>query len=186
MSDVCRNCNGKIYRGSAGGGQTEDWFHDRAENGKHGMYRCDGKEYAQDNNWVHNWAVPEGIYGYWPSVVPGPFGKVTSNPTSAEGVRAKPVSPQRQLLLDAADTVDGERQDQYGNAEDSFATIAELWSSYINIGRPQSESIEITAKDVAILMVLFKAAREGNSPKRDNLLDLAGYAALAQRIEEKS
>lgn len=169
----CRNCGKEIYLSCNG-----EWFH--YHNGQNGkglfMTRCDGQFRKSNDNSAKEWAQPTRD---------GEASPVDHSSYTHPAV-TKPVSPQRQLLLDAADTVDGERQDQYGNAEDSFAVIAELWSSYINIGRPQSEQIEITAKDVALMMVLFKVAREGNSPKRDNLLDLAGYAALAQRIEEKS
>ena len=42
----------------------------------------------------------------------------------------------------------------------------------------------ITGHDVAMMMCLLKIARQTYAPKRDNLVDLAGYAALAQRITE--
>jgi hypothetical protein len=76
--------------------------------------------------------------------------------------------------LDEAKTVIcGERQDQYGNPEDSFALIADYWGTYLNL-----ESL--SSMDVAHMMMLFKIARcQGQKPKRDNYVDLQGYAAIA-------
>lgn len=64
-----------------------------------------------------------------------------------------------------------DRAQQYGDAGDSFARIAQFWSIYL--GR------QITRHDVANMMVLFKASRLAHNPKHeDSLLDIAGYAAL--------
>lgn len=178
----CLNCNEEVFK------SNDNWFHKQSM-----MYRCDGKGYNQDDFWKGDWVRPTDDVHY----IPAPM-----RPSTKPVPPPRSVSPQRKLLLDAADTVDGERQDQYGNAEDSFAVIAEYWSTllsaqfdrivhlqaHIETGNPRDNEdyIKVTAKDVALMMVLFKAAREGNAPKRDNLLDLAGYAALAQRIEESN
>lgn len=87
-------------------------------------------------------------------------------------------TPEAQLLIDAIGTINGERQDQYGNAEDSFELIAEFWSTLFGI--------RITASGVAEALILMKIARQMNAPKRDNILDIAGYAALLERIQVKS
>lgn len=86
-------------------------------------------------------------------------------------------------LDEAKKTICGERQDVYGNPEDSFALIAEYWSTYLQQ--------EVTAKDVAHMMVLFKMGRvQGQAPKRDNYVDICGYASIAadrlttDRLEE--
>jgi hypothetical protein len=42
------------------------------------------------------------------------------------------------------------------------------------------------AKDVALMMVDFKLARQCGSPKRDNLVDLVGYAGILDDLEEGS
>ena len=76
------------------------------------------------------------------------------------------------LLDEAKQTITGERQDQYGAPEDSFARIAGYWSIYL--GR------QVSALDVAHLMALMKLARaQGQGFRRDNYVDLAGYAAIA-------
>ena len=76
------------------------------------------------------------------------------------------------LLDEAKQTITGERQDQYGAPEDSFDRIARYWTTYL--ARP------VSALDVAHLMALMKLARaQGQGFKRDNYVDLAGYAAIA-------
>ena len=81
----------------------------------------------------------------------------------------------RAICEKALRTINGERQDQYGNPEDTFFRIACLWSSYL--GR------EIEGSDVANMMILLKMAREkGGKGKQDNYVDLIGYAALAARM----
>jgi hypothetical protein len=79
------------------------------------------------------------------------------------------------VLTEALAVINGERQDHYGAPENSFDLIAKLWSAYM--GNP------ITPKDVAMLMALFKIAREYNQHKRDNLVDAAGYIGIAGDLE---
>lgn len=95
-------------------------------------------------------------------------------------------------LCEALDIINGERQDQYGNPEDSFAIIAAFWNTYLknkvelelkkrNI---KGEYIaDITPKDVAMMMTLFKMSRELNSHKDDNIIDAIGYMGLTERMK---
>lgn len=62
------------------------------------------------------------------------------------------------VLLDALEIINGERQDCYGNPEDSFDLIAKFWSAYL---QPKLK-IPIHKHDVAMLMSLFKTARIRN------------------------
>lgn len=78
------------------------------------------------------------------------------------------------LLHRAQALIDGTRQQEYGDAEVNFTRIAELWSAFLGVN--------ITPKDVPVMMALLKLAREKNSPKEDNLLDAAGYIGLAARL----
>ena len=74
------------------------------------------------------------------------------------------------ILDEAKEVINGERQDVYGSPEDSFALIASYWSIYL--GRDVSE------RDVAMMMTLFKLARQSHQHKRDNLVDAAGYLGI--------
>ena len=81
----------------------------------------------------------------------------------------------KEILEEAARIVTGERQNQYGDAEDSFGLIAGLWGDYLN--HP------VSSKDVALMMILLKVAREkGGKGKADNWADIAGYAACGGEI----
>jgi hypothetical protein len=97
------------------------------------------------------------------------------------------------ILLKALDIINGERQDQYGSPEDSFALIAAYWTTFLKSrdliqSKGNSHALKISAKEVAEMMMLFKIARmSGQKPKLDNYLDLVGYAGIAaDMIEEES
>lgn len=82
-----------------------------------------------------------------------------------------------QVLREAIDVINGERQDQYGNPEDSFVLIADLWAAYLDrVVEPQ---------DVAAMMVLLKLARQRHQFKRDNYVDMAGYTGIMADLAEK-
>lgn len=83
-----------------------------------------------------------------------------------------PVTPD--ILEEARDLIQGDRASSYGDAKTSFERIASLWSTY--------KGVEITAKDVASMMILLKVSRGVTSAKRDNWLDIIGYAALGSEI----
>jgi hypothetical protein len=88
------------------------------------------------------------------------------------------------ILDEARDIINGERADMYGNPEDSFSMIADLWDSYL--GKIEGEDHGVLhPKDVAIMMALLKIARETYQHKRDNLADAIGYLALAADMDEK-
>ena len=81
-------------------------------------------------------------------------------------------------LTEAASVVKGERQESYGPAERNLSCIAELWSSYLHY--------PITSRHVAVMMILLKAARDAHKPKHDNMVDICGYAYLADTIDKET
>ena len=110
----------------------------------------------------------------------------------AKGLIGKPEQPEinfiktertdeveREAILETAKRyVCNDRNNQYGAPEDSFKVIADLWAGYL--------STEISAKDVAAMMVLFKMARvRTGAGKADNWIDAAGYCACGGEIEHK-
>ena len=82
-------------------------------------------------------------------------------------------------ILDKAKTIiNGKRQGTYGEAEDSFSIIAQMWTAYL--GK------EIKSEDVANMMILMKVARNSSGVyKDDNWIDICGYAALGGEIQSK-
>lgn len=80
------------------------------------------------------------------------------------------------ILEKARSIINGERASTYGKAEDSFATIAQMWSAYLD--HP------VTSADVANMMILLKIARNSSGVyKDDNWIDICGYAALGAEIQ---
>lgn len=97
----------------------------------------------------------------------------------------------RAEILEAAKVcVCGEREHDYGRPEDNFATIGLLWSVYLNAAHPEMTKAfpinGINAKDVAAMMALLKVARIATGSSPDGFVDLAGYAACAGEIAERS
>lgn len=83
-------------------------------------------------------------------------------------------------ILDQAKTIiTKDRAATHGDAEDSFARIADAWSWWLG-SRLQGS---LTAYDVAQMMSLFKKVRaQKNMGHADNGIDDVGYSALAAEI----
>nr|DAJ43841.1 MAG TPA: Myofilin [Caudoviricetes sp.] len=85
----------------------------------------------------------------------------------------------REMCLDEAKKcVCTDRNQQYGEPEQNFAVIAQLWQTYLRAATG-ADDIEIFPSDVAMMMVLFKAGRRATAvtEKADTYVDIAGYAA---------
>lgn len=96
----------------------------------------------------------------------------------------------RSEILDTAkQIVTTDRNARYGEPEDNFDTIAYLWNAYL--AGKHSDGEAITAKDVALMMVLFKIGRisTARDMNEDSYIDAAGYIACAAEcaaIEEEN
>lgn len=87
------------------------------------------------------------------------------------------------VLANAAQAVLSDRNKAYGDPEDNFLDIAELWAAY--------KKVSFTRADVAAMMALMKIARLRTNPiHEDSWIDVAGYAACglpsANADKEKS
>jgi len=88
-------------------------------------------------------------------------------------------------VIEEMQNVRNERQDSYGNPEDSFEIIAGLWEVYLN-NRFSDGRIVLSSVDISLLMVLLKVARTiGGADKLDNYVDMANYAAIAGDVKFK-
>lgn len=83
------------------------------------------------------------------------------------------------ILEMAANVISSGRVDTHGNHHTSHANVASLWQAYL--GQP------LSSRDVALMMVLLKVARtmEGEH-NPDDYVDICGYAALAQDLDDES
>jgi hypothetical protein len=87
------------------------------------------------------------------------------------------------LTDEAKRLITTERADQHGDAAESFAMIAELWTVYLahtnKMGYGSPRSVVITPRDVAEMMSLLKKARKVyGSGSAENYIDDIGYTAL--------
>lgn len=108
--------------------------------------------------------------------------------------------PAEQLLREAADIVSGARRKSYGNPEDNFHNIAELWNKYLSLRERHQETVDrlglpppgrrlrsrgrtrLDEIDVSVMMLLMKVARLIETPDHeDSWKDIAGYAACGFR-----
>lgn len=93
----------------------------------------------------------------------------------------KPMTPRRMVLNEAERITHHDRNANYGNPEDNFQHIANLWNCYLRVSRPECPLL--TPMDVAIMCMQVKVARLGNNPMHwDSIVDIAGYAACAGDI----
>ena len=81
----------------------------------------------------------------------------------------------KECLDKAAECVLRDRNNEYGEPEQSFHYIADLWSAYLRT--------KIEPYDAAAMMALFKLARLRFNPYyEDGWTDLAGYAACGAEL----
>ncbi len=81
------------------------------------------------------------------------------------------------ILVEAQNAVYGDRQSDYGNVKTNFSNIARQWSVVLGT--------EVTPEQVGLCMIQVKIARQMNKPKRDNLVDIAGYAATIEKMQNE-
>jgi hypothetical protein len=88
--------------------------------------------------------------------------------------------PHLSVLEEAAAATAGDRRRDYGTATDNHTRIADGWNWYLN-ARPVKDA-PISALDAAMMMIVLKIARSVHRPKRDNFVDIIGYAKCAAQI----
>jgi len=82
-----------------------------------------------------------------------------------------------QVLNEAGAIITGDRQADYGDAADSCALIARLWSAILGH--------EILPHEVALCLTQLKIARIAHNPTiRDSWVDGIGYLALGAEIAD--
>lgn len=80
------------------------------------------------------------------------------------------------ILEEASRIVDGDREKTYGHPSKNFAATARLWATILGH--------EVTLKEVALMMVALKLARELHRPGRDNLVDMCGYLRCIEKMTD--
>ncbi len=87
----------------------------------------------------------------------------------------------KSILAEAADIVGNSRQDDYGDPTEDFSRISTIWSVLLE----NKLQTELTPGDVAVMMIALKLSRATNKHKRDNWVDIAGYAQCGDMCTNK-
>jgi hypothetical protein len=109
----------------------------------------------------------------------------------AETLRRLELLPDASVVLGVAHTAESildeamritatVRHNDYGHPRNDFARTAQMWSGIL-AGKLR-DCAQITADDVPLCMIAVKLARQAHRHKRDNLVDIAGYARTAAMI----
>lgn len=81
------------------------------------------------------------------------------------------------ILEEAQKLVYGNRQQDYGSPLTNHTHTATLFSAYLGI--------TITPEQVCYLNILQKISRSKHGFKRDNIVDIAGYSANLEMIQNE-
>lgn len=88
------------------------------------------------------------------------------------------------ILQEAQRLIHGDRNASYGHPLDNHSTTAEMVTAFLRrkYGRGMPK---LDAEDVCWFNVLQKVAREANVHKRDNGVDICGYAGNVEMIRDE-
>ena len=80
------------------------------------------------------------------------------------------------ILSEAEEIVNGSRHSDYGDARESFSRVATI--ANVMTGK------ELSPEDCCAVLIAVKLVRESFKHKRDNLVDLCGYAHIMNELNE--
>ena len=107
------------------------------------------------------------VFGYFP------VGRSKAVVTTEIEIDEKP----EPVTAEAGRLVHGARQGDYGHPAEDFARTGKMWAAILGLNA-------VTPEQVGLCMVALKLSREVNKPKRDNRVDMAGYAETLQLVAE--
>lgn len=92
----------------------------------------------------------------------------------------RPPEPARpeSALQEAQRLVHGDRGAAYGHPIDDYTRTGRMWGAILGVG-------DIDPRICCLMMAAVKISREVNAPKRDNRVDLAGYAECAEMVAQR-
>lgn len=90
------------------------------------------------------------------------------------------MSEPESILQEAHRLTHGDRGAAYGLPHEDYGRVAQMFNALM---APKLKA-PLTAHDMALAMCCVKLSRQVNSPKRDNMVDLAGYAWVGHECAE--
>lgn len=85
------------------------------------------------------------------------------------------------ILQEAHRLTHGPRQADYSHPLDDYTRTAAL----VNAALRHKLRVNLDPEDVTVIMMLVKISRQQHKPKRDNMVDAAGYAWCTDEIIEE-
>lgn len=82
------------------------------------------------------------------------------------------------ILQEAQRLVHGDRGASYGHPIDDYTRTGRMWGAILGIP-------DIDPRICCLMMAVMKVSREVNKHKRDNLVDLAGYAECGAMVADR-
>lgn len=107
-----------------------------------------------------------------------------AGPAVAGYERPADVTPREDVLNEASQLITGDRNRTYGSPTQNFADTAAVWNTILR--RKLKDGEQITPGEVAAMMVGLKLVRMVAQPKRDNWVDIAGYAGCGYEADVSS
>ena len=83
---------------------------------------------------------------------------------------------EKSILSEAEEIDNGSRHSEYGDAQESLSRVATI--ANVMTGK------ELSPEDCCAVLMAVKLVRESFAHKRDNLVDLCGYAHIMNELNE--
>lgn len=80
----------------------------------------------------------------------------------------------KSIIDEAQEIISGPRRKSYGPVEESFRRIALIWSGVLGV--------QVSDKQVVLMMIGLKTYREAAQNARDNRVDILGYTLLLDQL----
>ena len=85
--------------------------------------------------------------------------------------------PGPNICVEAVQLVLGDRRAAYGHPLDDWTRTAALWSQIVGV--------PVTWREATLCMIAVKSSRQCHADRRDNLVDICGYALCYELCEQE-
>lgn len=92
--------------------------------------------------------------------------------------------PYYSALQEAGEGVHGNKGEDYGHPVDDFTAVAKAMNAYLEKKYGEQAAV-LGPVDIPIFQIIVKMMREANRPKRDNRVDMAGYAETLEMVHHR-
>jgi hypothetical protein len=143
-----------------------------------------GMAYGRDTVWLKPTGPLPESFPAWPDEGIVTFGAEDLTEAEAEAITKEPTP--MSILQEAQAIVNGDRAADYGDSTRNMERIGALTALMLREDEwAELDEGNFPASVVAKVLIAVKLGRESFKHKRDNLLDLCGYAEILNRVEEK-